>query len=528
MIKLKKSYKIILMAALISAFTYATAFAETKVLQSGELSLKKVAGFSVGTVSEEGGAAEINKYNKDNNKVYVINGVESKIFVASLDQIQKEKEIPIEKIIDVKPMVVKDGFEYGDITSIAISNNRKEIAVSVQANAHNANGKIVIMDYDGNLKNVYEAGVQPDMITYTPDSKYLLTANEGESRKGLGPFVHNPEGTVTIVDLEKGTSKLATFDKFDNQRNKLVKKGVLIAKGSTPSQDFEPEYMVVDSNSKKAYITLQENNAIATLDIESGEFDSVDALGFKDLSKEENSIDVVKDGKVNLRTENLYAAYMPDSISIYEANGKKYLLTANEGDGREYTTEEFSDIQKENEYNNIGSKEIDGQKVQIVNKDVVDGLPLDKDCLFGGRSFSIWDADTMKLVFDSGSDMERLEAEMFPEYFNCSNDDIKIDSRSGKKGPEVEEVKVKQIGEKTYAFVGLERIGGVAVYDITDPSNSKCVTYLNTRDFSSDMAGDVSPECIDIISAENSSTGKPLVVVSNEVSGTVSILEIEK
>ncbi|MBE6071589.1 MAG: Ig domain-containing protein [Clostridium butyricum] len=528
MIKSKKYYKIIgaVILASIMNISMVSAGTTNNVLSNEKVSLKKIAGVSLDTVSEDGGAAEIMKYNKDNNKVYVINGVKSKVFVASLDGLKNgESNFKVEKSIDIKPLVEKDGFTYGDITSIAISNSRKEIAVAVQAKEYNKNGKIVVMDYEGNLKKVYNAGVQPDMVTYTNDSKYLLTANEGEPRLGISANVEDPKGSATIVNLENGSIKLATFDKFNSERASLVAKGVLISKGVNPSEDFEPEYMAIDSSNKYAYVTLQENNSIATLDIEKGEFVSVDSLGVKSNSALNNAIDVVKDGKIDIKTQNLYSTYMPDSIAFYEVNGKKYLLTANEGDGREYIQEENANIKLENEYNNISSIMVEGKKVEVINKDVVDGLEKNKNYLFGGRSFSIWDAETKKIVFDSGSDFEKITAQKFQKYFNCSNDNIELDSRSGKKGPEAEEVKVSKVGDKVYAYIGLERIGGVMVYDITNPSKATFKTYINTREFTDNIAGDVAPECIDIINEEYSKTGNTLIAVSNEVSGTISILE---
>ena len=360
---------------------------ETKIVNAESNSfMEKVASFSTGSSSEDGGAAEIVKYNKDNNKFYVINGIKSKIHIVSLDT--NNLYLKADKEIDVKEFVEKDGFSYGDITSISINNDRKEIAVAVQEADYNKSGKIVIVDYDGNLKAIYNCGVQPDMITYTPDSKYLLTANEGEPRNGVGEGIGDPQGSVSIVNLESGESKLATFEKFDENREELLNNKVILMKGANPSVDLEPEYITVDSSSSKAYVSLQEANSIATLDIESGEFISVKGLGFKDHSKEGNEIDVVKDKEINIKIEeNLYGVYMPDSITLYEANGQKYILTANEGDAREF-----------GEFNALTDIKIGGKKVEVLDSSKFDGLDADKNYILGGRSFSIWNADTMELV----------------------------------------------------------------------------------------------------------------------------------
>ena len=514
MIKKKILYKIL--SAALTTMIMTSMFDFTLVKAESKSFIEKVASFSTGSSSEDGGAAEIVKYNKDNNKFYVINGIMSQIHIVTL--YNASGTLNEDSIINVKSFVEKDGFVYGDITSISINNERKEIAVSVQEQDYTKDGKIVIVDYDGNLKAIYECGVQPDMITYTPDSKYILTANEGEPREGVGEGIVDPQGSVTIVNLESGDSKLATFKKFDDKRDELLNDNVILMKDAKPSVDLEPEYITVDSSSNKAYISLQEANSIATLDIESGEFVSVKGLGFKDHSQEGNEIDVVKDKNINIKKEeNIYGVYMPDGITLYEVNGKSYILTANEGDAREF-----------GDFNAVKEIKIDGKKVEVLDNSKFDGLEEDKNYVLGGRSFSVWDADTMELVYDSGSDFEKITAEVYPDYFNSTNKSVEIDNRSGKKGPEPEEVRVGVVGDKIYAFVGLERIGGVMAYDITDPNNISFKEYINTRDFSSDMAGDVAPEGMDFIAAEDSQTGYPLLLVACEVSGTVAVMQINE
>lgn len=514
MIKKKILYKIL--SAALTTMIMTSMFDFTLVKAESKSFIEKVASFSTGSSSEDGGAAEIVKYNKDNNKFYVINGIMSQIHIVTLDN--ASGTLNEDSIINVKSFVEKDGFVYGDITSISINNERKEIAVSVQEQDYTKDGKIVIVDYDGNLKAIYECGVQPDMITYTPDSKYILTANEGEPREGVGEGIVDPQGSVTIVNLESGESKLATFKKFDDKRDELLNDNVILMKDAKPSVDLEPEYITVDSSSNKAYISLQEANSIATLDIESGEFVSVKGLGFKDHSQEGNEIDVVKDKNINIKKEeNIYGVYMPDGITLYEVNGKSYILTANEGDAREF-----------GDFNAVKEIKIDDKKVEVLDNSKFDGLEEDKNYVLGGRSFSVWDADTMELVYDSGSDFEKITAEVYPDYFNSTNKSVEIDNRSGKKGPEPEEVRVGVVGDKIYAFVGLERIGGVMAYDITDPNNISFKEYINTRDFSSDMAGDVAPEGMDFIAAEDSQTGYPLLLVACEVSGTVAVMQINE
>lgn len=176
--------------------------------------------------------------------------------------------------------------------------------------------------------------------------------------------------------------------------------------------------------------------------------------------------------------------------------------------------------------------------MRVVDAEVTDGLPEGKNVLFGGRSFSIYKvtADGLEQVYDSANDFEEMTAAYIPEYFNCSNDDNDVDSRSQKKGIEPESVTVGQVGDKTYAFVALERIGGIMMYDITVPENASYENYINTRDFAENpeeagendfyLTGDVAPEGLCFISSADSHGNVPMLLAACEVSGTVAAYQI--
>jgi len=152
---------------------------------------------------------------------------------------------------------------------------------------------------------------------------------------------------------------------------------------------------------------------------------------------------------------------------------------------------------------------------------------------YGGRSFAIWNAATGELVFDSGSAIERLTAQKYGLDFNNNHDETKGDSRSDDKGPEPEGLVLGVINGHTYAFIGLERMGGILVYDISNPYAPRYVQYTNNRDLSLDSAvvgaaaGDLGPEGFAFVDAAHSPSGKPLVLVGNEVSGTTAIYEVD-
>ena len=360
------------------------------------------------------------------------------------------------------------------------------------------------------------------MITYSPDGSLILTANEGEPRQGYEDGTVDPKGSITALDTNTNQSYDIDFTAFDSAESRaaLVADNVIIKKDTAPSVDFEPEYITISNDSLTAYVTLQEANSIATIDLTTKQVTRVDSLGFKDYSSGDNKVDLYKkDDAINItNTDEFLGIYMPDGISSYEVDGKTYLLTANEGDSREWG-DYINEVEEK-----YGESE---SKIVTLNTDDYDGFDdLSKKYLFGGRSFSIIDASTMTMVSDSNGEFEEITAKLLPEYFNCSNDDISFEDRSGKKGPEPEDIKTMIIDGKVMAFIGLERIGGVMMYDVSDPTNPTYVDYLNLRDFSDDISGSVSPEGLCTVSAKDSPTNKPMLIIANEVSGDVNVVEV--
>lgn len=244
---------------------------------------------------------------------------------------------------------------------------------------------------------------------------------------------------------------------------------------------------------------------------------------------------IKKDEKYNAQTyDSLKGIRMPDAISVYTVDGIDYLITANEGDSRDWNgySNEIEVNFGKGKTSPTGKITADNSgltgKVTFFDTSDYDGLNNENDYLFGGRSSTIFKADEQSLqeIYTTGNDFEVKTAAYLPNNFNCSNDDATIDDRSGKKGPEAEAVTIGQIEDKTFAFIGLERIGGIMVYDITNPEKTEFVNYINSRDFSTDIGGDDSPEGIHFIAGNDSITGKPQLVVAYEVSGTVGVYDL--
>ena len=526
------------------------------------LNLTQIARYSAGQYNVDGGVMEIVAYNQATEWAYAINGQSGKLAAIPLAGLTAGAHVEAltGTEIDVKALVEAEDstFQYGDMTSVAISPDSTTLAAALQAQGSNDAGRVALFtcEEDGTLtlEALVETGAQPDMVTFAGDG-VVLTADEGEPREGYGENIADPKGSVTVVDVEAQESTVVDFSAFDSQRDQLAEDGIVLKKGSAPSVDLEPEYIAVSGG--KAYVTLQENNAIAVLDIESQAFDGVYSAGFEDHSTTAIDLDKKDDAYDPQTYESLLGIRMPDGIAAFTVEGATYLVTANEGDAREwgdedqgtfYLSEDERDFGEEGVTSPTGAITAENSglegKVVFFKTEDFDGLDPEKDYVFGGRSFTVFQAteNGLEEVFTSGDDFEALTAQYVPEYFNASNDNAVLDDRSGKKGPEAESVTVGTVDGKTYAFVALERTGGVMAYDVTDPEAITFVNYVNTRDFGTTVegseeyedgeldkwvtGGDVAPEGLLFLDAASSPNGEPLLLAACEVSGTVAVYQL--
>ena len=501
------------------------------VSMNGRLSF--IGRYSTGFVSESGGVAEIVQYNKENRRLYLVNGALGSLDIVDASSLRRGEFIhmSLSRRIDLRAMGLERGFEYGDLTSAAIGtlyhpdavNRNMAVALAVQHSEYTAQGYVVLVNYEGDYLQHFRVGIQPDMICFTEDGQYILTADEGEPRRGYDGIGIDPPGSVSILNVRTRELKIAGFADFDAaaKRAALAADGVILTQGVKPSVDLEPEYIAVSGDSRTAWASLQEANAIAVVDIPSGKVTAVRPLGFKDHSQEANAVDVLQDGRAALVTQNLWGAYMPDGLAAVVIGGRQYILSANEGDAREWGGSALD----------AGEYDIGNYEIDVINTLKKDGLDTGRTYLLGARSFSIWEAagSALTMVFDSGSAFEQITAQRYPFNFNASHINNVLDNRSGKKGPEPEYVSVLQTGTGIFAFIGLERIGGVMMYDISNPVSPVFCDYINTRNFSGSRLiemGDLGPEGICTVEAQDSPTGTPLVFAANEISGTVSVFEV--
>ena len=438
----------------------------------------------------------------------------------------------------------------GKPNSVAVYNGI--IAVALEGTQKTDPGSVKFFNASGMLLKQLTVGSLPDMLTFSPNGRWLLVANEGEPNTYNQPDSIDPEGSVSIIEMQDDVTSLtqsnvrtAVFSTTIPQENASSIR--IFGPNATLAKDLEPEYITVSKDSRTAWVTLQENNALAVLDIRSATFTKIIGLGFKDHLQSANKLDASdrdvpgssNSGIINIRNWPVLGMYQPDSIASYRVKGKTYLVMANEGDARDYTG--FS------EETRVGSLPLDPAAFAaqgypdvttnasgLRNNDTLGRLTVtnalgntDSDAefeklyVFGARSFSIRNPDG-SLVYDSGDELERLTATLTPATFNSNGAADTFDTRSDNKGPEPEGLVLGKIAGRTYAFIGLERTGGIMVYDISNPLSAQFVTYANST------PTDRSPEGLLFIKPDQSPNGKPLLIVSHEVTNTITIFEIER
>ena len=483
------------------------------------------------------GAAEITAYHPETQQLFFINASNNELVALDISSIDE-------------PTVLStvDAAAYGGAVN-SVDTYREWVAIAVEADVQTDSGFVVVFRAeDLSYSHQFTVGPLPDMLTFTKDGT-LLTANEGQPSVD---YSIDPPGSVTIIrnayDPNEATMVHAGFEAF--QVDELVAEGVRISVDvDEAGMDLEPEYIAVSPNGATAYVTLQENNALALVDIANGAITDVVALGAKDHLLEQNALDVSdRDGEISLKTWPIKSLYMPDGIATFDVDGQTYVLTANEGDSREFGS--YSDEVRMKDLDvdpsvfpasmlsdeNLGRLQVmkpfhpshfnESGKVQEVYA-------------FGTRSMSVWD-ESGTLVFDTGSQIEETLARLLPGSFNSDNaENDSFDDRSDAKGPEPEAVSVAKIGERTLAFLALERIGGVMIYDVSVPKNTQYVGYVNGRNFEVPFDEDDSdaqtlaavresgPEKITMIAPDDHPIGKWVMVVSQESTGSISFYTLE-
>ncbi len=510
------------------------------------------------------GGAEISAVDSESKRLFITNGAKNTIDIVDISNLKKPKLI--------KAVSFTSSGATG-IQSVAAKNGVVLVAATMASKT--APGRIFVMDINGKLRSGLADGIAvgalPDSVTISPDGKYAIVANEGEPTNycltnGALPETTDPLGSVSLINLssKKPTAKTIDFKSFSDRKNAITYAGGRIfGPNASVAQDLEPEYAVFSDDSAYAFVTLQENNAIATVDVESGAIINIVGLGVKNHNLFNSGLDSSdRDGKIDIVARNIQGMYLPDAIGTVEASGNTYMVTANEGDAREYACllggtdaakveaedPRFADVADATVDSTFKGSGIAGRMkvtqfspANVAGTIVTPSTKVSNAFAFGTRSFTVWKANKLDgvfgadLVFDSGDAIERIIAQERSRYFNADwNTSSGLvnapESRSASKGPEPEGLAIGKAYGRTWMVLALERDSGLMLYDMTNPVKPMFRQYINTSilggDIRSNTAGDVSPEGVLFLEAEKSPTGKPLVVVSYELSGTVAFFEV--
>ena len=496
---------------------------------SDAFTLTQLSSFSNGATGTN--SAEISAYCSVSKRLFIANSVANRLDILNYTN-------PSSPTL-IRSINLANAPFSGSINSVYASNGKVALALEGLSDKQ-ANGKVVFIDTAGAYISEAQVGAMPDMVVFNHAGTKVLTANEGEPNAA---YTNDPEGSVSIIDISAGLASPSVttigFTSYNSQVATLKAQGIRIfGLNASVAQDFEPEYITISPNDSTAWVTLQENNALAEINLFTNTITKLIPLGYKDHSLAENTIDASDNSfATNFSSFPVKGMYLPDAIAHYSVNGVNYLVTANEGDSRAYSG--FS------EESRISGLTLDATaypnatewknnsllgRLNATNKtgDTDGDGDIDQIHVYGARSFSIWNpAAANPLVYDSKNELEKITFNhpTYGSFFNMSNTvgTGALKNRSDDKGPEPEGVAIGKLGSKTYAFIVLERIGGVMVYDISNPAAPQYVTYINNRQAST---GDRGAEGIIFIDAASSPNGLPLVVVSNEVSSTVTTYQI--
>jgi DNA-binding beta-propeller fold protein YncE len=463
----------------------------------------------IGTIDiGDAGAAEISAYDPKTKRLFVVNnGTVNRIDV--LDFQDPTKPVVIANI----PTAPYGGY----VNSVSVKNGL--LAAAIESVNKQEPGKVVVFVTStyAEVKKI-TVGALPDMLTFSPDGNYIISANEGEPS---ADYLNDPAGTVSIISIKDNFAVTTLdFSGFTNQQDALKAKGLRVfGLNATFAKDMEPEYVTISEDSKTAWVTLQENNAIAKIDIDSKTITGIYPLGFKNYNLDANGIDVSdKDNAIAFKKWNIKGMYQPDAIAMYSTGSIPYLFTVNEGDVREYTA--FAEAKRVSALKLDATAFPDAATLQgqtmLGRLNVTTTLgDNDKDgdydelYSFGARSFSVWNGNTGELVFDSKNELEA----------KVNTLSLYDDNRSDDKGVEPEGVALGEVGKKKLAFIGMERADALAIYDVSNPAAPVFLQILKTGD---------APEGVLFIAAKDSPIGQSLVVVSSEDDGVIKVYKPKK
>ena len=502
------------------------------------------------------GSHEIATFHAGSKRVFATNGVKNAIDIYDISDVASPKKVGSVALSS-----------YGnDVTSVAAGKDVVVAVVNVSDKFSatgvptTTNGKIVVFDTNGKVLSSPDVlGVLPDSVTFAPNGTTALVAIEAQpvcakddpatAAKEDTDYskASDPVGGVTVVDLSNPASPVLRFAGFDQfSIFEMRAKGIAVSSVvNNVSKDFEPEFVTaVDNN--YAYVTIQEANAIGKLNIGSATFESISRAFESKVSRVARDTSD-RDAGAGPRTyTNVVGASQPDAIAGFTIGAGQYFVTANEGDAREYTCLNDDlrgsalkvDARRFPDWSILsGSAALGRAKVNPTIGDEDGDGDIDTIHLRGSNSMTMYRNGIV--IWDSAELLDQIQTKAFGVTNINGSHSLSSDKstmnyvgqdRSDDKGSEPEGVAVGMVGNRRIAILGLERMTALAIFDITQPRNPVFQEWLQMLPTKATPAKDVkhwSPEGIIFVPADKSPSGKALVITSYELSGSLSIHQIE-
>ena len=502
------------------------------------------------------GSHEIATFHAGSKRIFATNGVKNTIDIYDISDVTNPKKVGS---VALSP--------YGnDVTSVAAGKDVVVAVVNVSDKFSatgvptTTNGKIVVFDTSGKVLSAPDVlGVLPDSVTFAPNGTTALVAIEAQpvcakddpatAAKEDADYskASDPVGGVTVVDLSNPASPVLRFAGFDQfSVAEMRAKGIAVSSVvNNVSKDFEPEFVTaVDNN--YAYVTIQEANAIGKLNIGSATFESISRAFESKVSRVARDTSD-RDAGAGPRTyANVVGASQPDAIAGFTVGAGQYFVTANEGDAREYTCLNDDlrgsalkvDARRFPDWKTLsGNTALGRAKVNPTIGDKDGDGDIDTIHLRGSNSMTMYRNGIA--IWDSADLLDQIQTQAFGVANINGSHSLSSDKstmnyvgqdRSDDKGSEPEGVAVGMVGDRRIAILGLERMTALAIFDITDPGNPIFQEWLQMLPTKATPAKDVkhwSPEGIVFVPASKSPSGKALIITSYELSGSISIHQVE-
>lgn len=436
--------------------------------------------------------------------------------------------------MDSRNIIPKDMSGFGRLTGIASNGN---ILLTTFDRGQRNRGLAVVLNKDMEVLDKIELGFSPVNPVFSEVNGFFAIPCAGYPDS---LYSYDPVGEVYFLRVDQKENKIAAsgalgIAKLDLSRRYMSEKGVrIMGPFATIAQDLEPQSVAFSADGKMLYVNFQENNGYLKWDLERDSLVDFFSYGMIDHSSEKSGFDAQPHLSVPVIARwPVNSLLQPGGICVCNIKGRDFILTANEGKGRTYPVynEKSSleslnlrafgdDIKKLSQYNdslllgNLIVSSVDGD-------DNLDGF-VDRWIKFGSRSLSVFDTDNGELLYDSGESIERWVANDggWKQIFNADAFSNQLKSTSLGKGVKPKKVICRPFGNHYLAFVTLSDFGGVAVFDVSQPTQVKMVSYINSR-HQRTYSGDFGPEGILFWDRQDNPFGRDVLVISNAVSGSL-------